>query len=712
MKVLAKKTESEGISLSDHTTHVVAAIEFMAEQLEFDRSKARKGAILHDLGKAHPEFQRMVNGDMDDVEQFTKMPHRHELSSLMFLPLFDEQIWPELVSMVVGHHKSILKDRTKRGVIDLCRDYGPEKVYEKHAQEWGEWARSSIQVAGEFGIAERRIEQEERKKAFDFAVSHCRNQEDGWSKWKGLLMSADHFASTYNYETSSILKGLYNAPSMEGYRTGKEPYTPSPLYPLSQQSIDDPRPHTLVVAPTGAGKTNFLLSRCENRVFYTLPFQASINAMFQRVREDLHGHFNTEADVRRVHATSRIELDDEQQEDADLQRHPGASVKVMTPYQMASIVFGTAGYETMALDLKGNDVILDEVHTYDGVAQSMVIKIVEVLLELDCRIHIGTATISSALSQQLLEKLGGVEQVYEPELDGDQLKSFNRHTIHPIGSNSTSWSKLDEWVKEGKRILFVSNQVQRSQKRFRKVTSRYPDTASMLIHSRYRRTDRADLEEQVKAFEQSDEGCIVCATQVIEVSLDISFDTMITDAAPIDSLIQRFGRVNRRRSKESIGETKPIYVISPPDDDYEMLPYSSEKVKDSYEVLPENAVLDEREVQQLIDEVYPEVEMPDVNTHFIYDEDGFRIRKLQHNSPAILMEALEIDSICGIISKDVNSYVEADWEDRQRLHIPLPQSFEQYEDRFERLDVGNEPLVFPDRYYNPEGTRLGLQITE
>ncbi|MFO8232169.1 MAG: hypothetical protein R6U20_05830 [Longimonas sp.] len=78
----------------------------------------------------------------------------------------------------------------------------------------------------------------------------------------------------YTHATQDKARQLYQAPTLEGYRHGHAPYTASDLYPLSQIDTDDPRPHTLVVAPTGAGKTNFLLARCQRRVFYTLPFTA------------------------------------------------------------------------------------------------------------------------------------------------------------------------------------------------------------------------------------------------------------------------------------------------------------------------------------------------------------------------------------------------------------------------------------------------------
>lgn len=125
-------------------------------------------------------------------------------------------------------------------------------------------------------------------------------------------------------------------------------------------------------------------------MFYTLPFQASINAMYDRIKIDLK---NTEAQVYLLHAASNLKVKDGTLEERIMQRHIGASVKVMTPHQMASIVFGIKGYEAMLLDLKGCDVILDEIHTYASETQAIVLKIIEILKSIDCRIHIGTATM-------------------------------------------------------------------------------------------------------------------------------------------------------------------------------------------------------------------------------------------------------------------------------------------------------------------------------
>lgn len=704
MALLAKSKDQGGLTLREHTQHVVTAISHAARHLNMDVAKARRAAVLHDLGKGHPFFQQMVKQELSDEDWIRHDPHRHEISSLLFLPLRPEEEWPALIDFIAAHHKSVKKDRTERGLIDLCREFGPDAVFARHNEDWASWGPEAMDVAASFGWDTRSITELERRAAFDEALNHCRQNPDGWSRFRGLLMTADHFASNYTHATQAKAKRLYQLPNLDGYRNGASPYTASDLYPLSEIETSDPRPHTLVVAPTGAGKTNFLLARSQERVFYTLPFQASINAMYGRIHTDLHKHFDAPADVRRLHATSRIETDNEWDEDADLQRHPGASVKVMTPYQLASIVFGTAGYEAMALDLRGNDVILDEVHTYDGVARSMVLQIVRMLVELGCRVHIGTATIPTALADALLDVLGGSEHVHQVRLPSNTLKTFNRHRIHKLKGQSNMWKTLRRLLAEGQRVLMVSNQVQTAQNRYAQVEAM--DVPSMLIHSRYKRKERAELEAKIKRFEAMGGPCVVSATQVVEVSLDISFDAMITDAAPLDALIQRFGRVNRTRSPERIGQLKPIFVLAPPADDKAVLPYDAETVRQSFEVLPDGAVLPEADVQALIDSVYPDIEVPQIATHFIWNGDSYRIQKLQHRPKSVLLVALNINSVVCILRSEAKRYAEARWEERQLMHIPVPVSFKRFE--WPVLEIGSYPLCAPDAWYNPGGRPIGL----
>lgn len=105
--------------------------------------------------------------------------------------------------------------------------------------------------------------------------------------------------------------------------------------------------------------------------------------MYDRIKGDLS---DTDAQVYLLHAASNLKVKDGTVEESIMQRHVGASVKVLTPHQMASVVFGIKGYEAMAMDLRGCDVILDEIHTYSDVMQSIVLRIIEILVALDCRV--------------------------------------------------------------------------------------------------------------------------------------------------------------------------------------------------------------------------------------------------------------------------------------------------------------------------------------
>ena len=206
----------------------------------------------------------------------------------------------------------------------------------------------------------------------------------------------------------------------------------------------------MVTAPTGAGKTDFLLRRCKGRVFYTLPFQASINAMYERIKEDLK---DTSADVRLLHAASSIKIENGKVEEKVLQRHIGASVKVLTPHQMASLVFATKGYEAMIADLKGCDVILDEIHTYSETTQAIVLKIVEILCNIGCRVHIGTATMSTVLYNRLVTILGGTANIYEVKLPDIVLNTFDRHIIYKSDSFESLAGVISKAIAQNQKNL-------------------------------------------------------------------------------------------------------------------------------------------------------------------------------------------------------------------------------------------------------------------
>ena len=391
-EILAKSEQNGHISLYQHLKNVADIARVMAKHIGLDEQVAVEGALLHDIGKTSPVFQQTLNATKQ------KKPgsvFRHEIASLFFLSLICKEHRDAVIDMIVAHHKSMYKDVRELGILDLDDN---TECFEEHSRGFNQWSDIALDILESLGMKTHELSIEEAEDNYEYVINYCDKRKAGCSEWRGLMMAADHMASAMESVSEMPLDKLFIKPDLSFYNRQSE------LYPLSMISVDNNKKHTLVTAPTGAGKTDFLLRRCRGRVFYTLPFQASINAMYDRIKGDLS---DTDAQVYLLHAASNLKMKDGTVEESIMQRHVGASVKVLTPHQMASVVFGIKGYEAMAMDLRGCDVILDEIHTYSDVMQSIVLRIIEILVALDCRVHVGTATMPTVLYEKILELLGG-----------------------------------------------------------------------------------------------------------------------------------------------------------------------------------------------------------------------------------------------------------------------------------------------------------------
>jgi len=712
-EILAKSKKQGIITLAEHTKHVMNVMKVFAGEYGFDENIALKGALLHDLGKAHPYFQRKIHGI--NGETFVKNEewnyvHRHEISSLAFLPVFDIKEWPAIIEMVIAHHKSIKDDPAGRGILDLADT--DRDLLNNHLLEFDIWKHVGFKIIRDAGYSFSEYGKQNAEQAIEFAIEYCENRGNGWSGWRGLMMAVDHFASAFACDSQKKAQILFKKPDLKYY---SNPKRKNEMYPLSKYSAHDNRKHTIVIAPTGAGKTDYLLRRCEGRVFYTLPFQASINAMWERIKTDIRPK-NPEIFITIQHASSKIVARKDNDEKL-MQNLSGASVKILTPHQFAGIVFGVHGFESIMLDVKGCDIILDEIHTYSDHTRAMVVAIVKSLLKLDCRIHVGTATMPTLLLNELIALLGGEKYVSVLRLNQNELNSFNRHLIYKHEKLEDTDAIIKEAIENQEKILAVFNTVRKAQEYYKNIEKKYPDIPKLLIHSRFRRADRKAIEMSLIQDFNGSNGenhrigitpCIVVSTQVVEVSLDISFDRMITETAPIDSLIQRFGRINRIRNSGTIGIYKPVHIIKSSGN---TKPYYEEILKKSYDVLPENGkLLEENKIQNMIDDVYPELSSKEIDIHLIDNANGFRLKKLSNNSRAVLMELLDIDSAACILITDREAYITAEHHEKIMLEIPVNfKSLLPMISQLEQLDIGSKPFVIDQDFENYR--KYGLDLT-
>jgi len=206
------------------------------------------------------------------------------------------------------------------------------------------------------------------------------------------------------------------------------------------------------------------------------------------------------------------------------------------------------GYASLCLlpALADSAVIIDEVHSFD---RHMFDNLISFLQTFDVPVLCMTATLPSSRRNELIE--AGL-RVYPSDEERVELEDLTKKEQHPryrleFTEDEASAMKIaaDEY-RAGKRVLWVVNTVKRCQ-RIAYLLGQKPYSIKPLVyHSRFRLMDRKDRHtEAVAAFKQAAEQKIAVTTQVCEMSLDLDADVLITEYAPVSSLVQRFGRANR-----------------------------------------------------------------------------------------------------------------------------------------------------------------------
>lgn len=133
-----------------------------------------------------------------------------------------------------------------------------------------------------------------------------------------------------------------------------------------------------------------------------------------------------------------------------------------------------------------------------------------------------------------------IEPITEINADDNLYQEFIRHKIRVVnGLLSENISDVQKRLNDGYKVLVVCNTVKQAQTIYKSL--QLPN--KVLLHGAFNGRDRNKKETELK----SDDIKLLVGTQAIEVSLDIDYDVIFTEPAPIDALLQRFGRVNRHR---------------------------------------------------------------------------------------------------------------------------------------------------------------------
>jgi CRISPR-associated endonuclease/helicase Cas3 len=272
-----------------------------------------------------------------------------------------------------------------------------------------------------------------------------------------------------------------------------------------------------------------------------------------------------------------------------------------------------------------------------------------------------------------------------------------------VGAFEETLPTITEAIRNGQKIFLVCNRIGNAQSIYKQMEELFPEIDKILLHSRFKRKDRNAYETALKEdYNHRRTACVVVATQVVEVSLDISFDLMVTEAAPIDAMIQRFGRINRVRNATTIGHYKPVYVVAPPEKKSDARPYSQEVIQRSFDVLPHEGLLKESSLQTLIDSVYTEIKQMKWEGMTIFTEkEQWQLTELCDKSKSVLLDELDVSSAVCITEEDEEIYRRMNNIERCLLEIPVssnsicPKNLRLCKD-------GNYPYVVPNVAYSDE----------
>lgn len=644
------KAKSDGLDLYSHSESVKDTTFIINNKANFglDIEILKWSSLLHDIGKANPLFQKNMNKqNFDNV-------CRHEISSILFIDIVPVEIRDIVGLIILSHHKSI--DNDERSIYQLyeCQE---DILFNNHINKIEEWGLNVQKyLLLHYNIVCEIPSETRCREIIEHFIDIIDDLRRGYSEYRGLLMMADHFASCFSNDTERLdnIDKLFEIPDVSCYN-GK-----NDKYPLSLIDSDISKRHTFCIAPTGAGKTNFMMKRTTKRVFYTLPFQASINAMYCRFKNDIG---NKHLIGLKHSSLNTLSIIDEKIK--TLSSFYGLPVKVITPFQIMSIILRLKGYETIIMDLKGQDVIFDELHTYNSITQNYIFEMIKLLDSINCSIHICTATMPSCLQEKIISLLGR-DKTQIVTINNEMLDTFNRHIVHT--KENFDIKDIKKRYENGEKVLIVRNQISKAQEIYGLIKEEIPEAKKLLLHSRFKRTDRNNKEKLlIEDFNKKNEPCIVVSTQVVEVSIDINFDVLFTDCADIMCLIQRFGRINRQRV--NIGLLKDVFIIRNNSNTYK--PYDENVCKRTFEILStyEGKVLEERKIQSVIDYVYPSLDNRRYDSANPYNENNeWKSKMFSNVINNSLSKELDFEGYVGILSKDMKSYVE---EGNNHVEIPL-----------------------------------------
>jgi len=559
LKELSKKL---GLNLSDRDWEILS-----------------KACFYHDLGKANSEFQQVIRKE----KKLSRIPHN--LLSVAFIEE-DEEL---LIKLIAFHHWRDF-DFDEKDISIIYKDM------------WNYVEKLSKDLGRNFKLIKEGIFIKRLNKLKEFYYKRVDGiinikKDSNFIILLGLLNRIDHASSAeVKVETPPINK----------FKMTKDFLFKKTSQPWQMELLrdEDKEKNGIVVASTGMGKTEMALLWADNKkTFYTLPVRTSVDFMYKRLkrlyRDNNIGLLHSDV-LGNLFMENSKAITDDLFYVYNMAKNLSYNLIVCTADQLFSATLKYLGFEKIYSTLTYSKVIIDEIQAYSPHTLAIITHGLSEISSLGGKYLIVTATLPEFIKDKI-----------DYHFKIEKIPNLKKHRIKLVEEplNSDGLRKIFSNLKDKvKKILIVCNTVRKAQDLYNSLKEFSP----ILLHSRFTRLDRGRKEEKITG--ENFTGILI-ATQIVEVSLDIDFDVLITEMAPIDVLIQRMGRIYRRfKTDGDFYPSEPNVYIFINDISGLGSVYESEIVKKAVNFL-KDGIISEKEKVEMVSQFYTKENLK--STHYL-----------------------------------------------------------------------------------------------
>ncbi len=538
-KYWAKSNPAE--TIQEHTDNLLVNYRLLKEtypDLSINWDMLYLVCLYHDLGKINLKFQNKIIGRKRDD---TEIPHGILSLSFFNAKKFQEEGYSGLdikimANAIAYHHDRELRytDEQLVSEIESLRNEAVNFKYEK--------------------IENIEIKKISRKYFNKGRIKRDKDGEEAFFQYimlKGMLNRIDYAASAGIYVEN---KNDFLSAGLDKFMGDLKRKNPKAEWNELQKHMKENKDENVIaIAQTGMGKTEAgLLWIGDNKGFFTLPLRTAINAIYKRITENI---VESEIDKRvaLLHGdtySKYLEKFDDESVEGDIDEYYNSTKQMALPLtictldQIFDFVFRYRGFEPKLATLAYSKVVIDEIQMYSPDLLAYLINGLSYITKVGGKFAVLTATLPSIVLD--LMKKEGIPFT-EPKIFVDNKRI--RHSIKVLHEEINVGKILEQYNQN--KVLVVCNTVKQAQKIYKELKSILGKNRNdlNLLHSRFLKKDRTCKENRILSMGErtSEETGIWIGTQIVEASLDIDFDVLLTELSDLNGLFQRMGRCYRNR---------------------------------------------------------------------------------------------------------------------------------------------------------------------